>query len=148
MGTPHKHAAVIKAWANGAEIERRDPKGADQEWREWRINATPAWFTEYDYRVKPEPHKWQKEMDAAKAGKTIQYRVRCAGAAWTDWGGAGMYADHPRVWSESYEFRIKPEKVEQKWYVDKGQHLWMPSHVKSNLLLTFEDGKLVAAEVI
>ena len=48
MNTPHKHAALIHAWADGAEIESRDVN-------KWRTSATPMWFTECEYRIKPEP---------------------------------------------------------------------------------------------
>jgi len=46
--TEHRHAALIKAWAEGAEI---------QCWSEgsglWRTNARPQWETYLKYRVKP-----------------------------------------------------------------------------------------------
>ena len=48
MKTPHKHAALIKAWADGAEIEATDCDG-------WRTCSTPMWFPECEYRIKPEP---------------------------------------------------------------------------------------------
>lgn len=47
--TPHKHAEIIKAWADGAEIECRVPG-----WP-WRPSEKPIWHPEYEYRVKPEP---------------------------------------------------------------------------------------------
>ena len=50
MKTPHKHAALIKAWADGAEIEFR--WGCLYDWR--RI-TTPCWDQDCDYRIKPEP---------------------------------------------------------------------------------------------
>lgn len=47
--TPHVHAEVIKAWADGKAIEFRP--GSDYKWR----NAdNPRWVTEYQYRIKPE----------------------------------------------------------------------------------------------
>ena len=49
MKTPHKHAALIKAWADGAEIERRD---SDCYWIS--VNQ-PVWNTDSEYRIKPEP---------------------------------------------------------------------------------------------
>lgn len=48
MKTPHKHAALIKAWADGAEIESMECNG-------WRTSKTPMWFSEIEYRIKPEP---------------------------------------------------------------------------------------------
>lgn len=51
--TPHKHAALIKAWADGETIEYRQ-SGATY-WRELAAGATPAWSTRVDYRIRPEP---------------------------------------------------------------------------------------------
>jgi len=50
---PHVHAEVIKAWADGAEIEYNN--GYDS--RDWRTltNGSPAWHEYVQYRVKPEP---------------------------------------------------------------------------------------------
>ena len=47
---PHKHAELIKAWADGAEIE----------WRHfneevWWPAKTPSWNINCEYRIKPEP---------------------------------------------------------------------------------------------
>lgn len=50
MNKPHKHATLIKAWADGAEIEYLNNETGDFEpiehprWREW-----------LEYRLKPEP---------------------------------------------------------------------------------------------
>ena len=48
MKTPHKHAELIKAWADGAEIE--------VYWNgKWEETASPIWNTQAEYRIKPEP---------------------------------------------------------------------------------------------
>lgn len=47
---PHKHAAVIKAWADGAEIELKVGPGSN-----WQPTNKPAWVDCYEYRVKPTP---------------------------------------------------------------------------------------------
>lgn len=51
MKTPHKHAELIKAWADGAEIEYKEG------WREWKKceGQTPVWDVYTNYRIKPEP---------------------------------------------------------------------------------------------
>lgn len=51
--TPHKHAEVIKAWADGVKIEFRTD--LREEWRELRTSH-PNWKEDFEYRVKPE-HK-------------------------------------------------------------------------------------------
>ena len=50
MKTPHKHADLIKAWADGAEIEYWQPV-----MRQWLTNSTPKWYEDTLYRIKPEP---------------------------------------------------------------------------------------------
>lgn len=51
MNKPHKHAEVIKAWADGAEIEYRDPTLLHPF---WVPTLSPCWIPEFEYRVKPE----------------------------------------------------------------------------------------------
>ncbi len=48
MGKPHKHAELIKAWADGAEIEWFDG-------RTWHVVRSMAWGDDTQYRIKPEP---------------------------------------------------------------------------------------------
>ena len=151
MNKPHVHAEVIKAWADGAEIEYFSsiPK-------QWRPVIHPSWDPRMLYRVKPQPHKWQKEIDAYAAGKTIQCR-------WLD--------ENTPVWREiplkpffftdepDLEYRVKPEPVvkcgnvydtdeislhaEERWYHNKNA----PRYAGA-IKLTFEDEKLVKAEVL
>ena len=46
----HPHCEVIKAWAEGAEIQVKAPGG---DWKD--CSSRPSWYEAYDYRVKPEP---------------------------------------------------------------------------------------------
>jgi hypothetical protein len=51
MKTPHKHAEVIKAWADGAEIEY-----FNTYYGCWMAMKTqPVWDEREKYRIKPEP---------------------------------------------------------------------------------------------
>ncbi len=50
MATPHKYADVIKAWADGHEIEYR-MRGS----RDWVHLSTPSFDASGEYRVKQEP---------------------------------------------------------------------------------------------
>jgi hypothetical protein len=59
MNKPHIHAAVIKAWADGAEIELRVPNTCD-----WRDADAPTWSQNYQYRVKIYP-----KPDVVRYGK-------------------------------------------------------------------------------
>jgi len=47
MGTRHKHADVIIAWANGAEVEYWN-----ESLREWRVHDWPRWYEHLIYRIK------------------------------------------------------------------------------------------------
>lgn len=53
MKTPHKHAALIKAWADGAEIEETFAgQSGDYGWHAFYGN----WEKNYTvFRIKPEP---------------------------------------------------------------------------------------------
>lgn len=46
----HKHAELIKAWADGADIEVRYTSG-------WEDANPPLWCNQYQYRIKPEEKK-------------------------------------------------------------------------------------------
>lgn len=51
MGKPHKHAELIKAWADGAEIQC-----FSEEIDDWLdISEAPRWWPTRQYRIKPEP---------------------------------------------------------------------------------------------
>ena len=47
---PRKYAELIKAWADGAEIQVR-PSSSGQ----WGDCQNPYWAEHYEYRIKPEP---------------------------------------------------------------------------------------------
>lgn len=83
---PHKHAKLIKAWADGAEIELLH-------------------------------------------------------------GGVWVRLDHP-LWNENAQYRRKPESVVQRWLFTEHSMCRNPEVNPANLQLTFEDGKLIAAEVL
>jgi hypothetical protein len=47
----HKHYDTIVAWAEGKQIQWRDPKD-DERWSDIKI---PNWLEDCEYRIKPEP---------------------------------------------------------------------------------------------
>lgn len=51
--TPHPHAEIIKAWADGHRIQFRT--AADAEWLDVQNHSTPAFNTFQEYRIKPRP---------------------------------------------------------------------------------------------
>lgn len=49
---PHKHAALIKAWADNPKLKfEYSHDGGDH----WMVIVNPTWIPEYKYRIKPEP---------------------------------------------------------------------------------------------
>lgn len=55
MNKPHKHCELIKAWADGAEIQF-----FDESTNLWKDTEEPFWHCDLKYRIKPQ---------------TIRYRV-------------------------------------------------------------------------
>jgi len=48
---PHKHCELIKAWADGKQIEIK----YDGIWTDWVFSESPRWLEKQEYRIKPEP---------------------------------------------------------------------------------------------
>ena len=98
---PHKHAELIKAWADGAEIEVYQP--AFGRWEE----AEPAWHTSFEYRIKPpEVAQWRKDMaQALEDGKVVEWGIG-------GWGRSVHKAKdflNPEVHMDEEDYRIRPE---------------------------------------
>ena len=81
MGKPHKHAALIKAWADGATIQFRR---TDSKWRNC-VKNIPAWdkAPDAEYRVKPE---------------TLKYRVALFKEAIGYWSDTTAYEETATEW--------------------------------------------------
>lgn len=47
---PHKHAELIKAWADGVEIQFKRPE--EIKWQDAGHN--PSWYDCFEYRIKPQ----------------------------------------------------------------------------------------------
>ena len=75
MGKPHKHAELIKAWADGAEIQFKFEHLA--EWQ--TLNDVPRWDERIEYRIKPEP-----EPERSKDTELLANLIRSFG--YTTWG--------------------------------------------------------------
>ena len=72
----HKHADVIKAWAEGAKIQLYQI-GMD----DWVDTPTPLWFEVTQYRVKPEP----------KPDVVVRYGAKLRGGLYVEpWGNPNL----------------------------------------------------------
>lgn len=92
MGTPHIHAEIIKAWADGKQIQWQDSVGT---WR--NVNEQhPIWCTDTAYRVKPETIRYRvalfKDVDEGwtDSANSQETAVRCTSSRFfvrwlTDW---------------------------------------------------------------
>ena len=59
---PHKHAELIKAWADGqAEVEYRYPKD-DGSWSLWKDLTQCVFHDWYEYRIKPEITQFNTQL--------------------------------------------------------------------------------------
>ena len=69
---PHKHAELIKAWADGAEIEC-----LVQPSNKWELREQPIWSVDATYRIKPQPIvvEW---LVAPKEVTYFDHAVKCA----------------------------------------------------------------------
>ncbi len=130
MRTPHKHAEVIKAWADGGVIERRCP-GFD-----WEPCNAPIWELDNEYRVKPaefpplpegwtwhNPFDWTPEQFGVEDGWRPAVReVECTGGVkdgwqWTwddgDWSETAKWVIHKNEKTQAYRTKaplpVKPK---------------------------------------
>lgn len=53
MLTPHKHAVIIKAWADGHKIQYKD-------FDDWINDESPVWCEDTEYRVAPTIAKFRR----------------------------------------------------------------------------------------
>lgn len=63
---PRKHAELIKAWADGAEIEYYAP--TDGKWT--AVVSFPSWSDSTHYRIKPQP-----KPDVVRAFRATTYSL-------------------------------------------------------------------------
>ena len=76
MPTTHVHAALIKAWADGAEIQYLHSESGYPDW----ITIThPNWSGDGDYRIKPKPDV-VRYVCAATEGMSLGTEKKC----WAD----------------------------------------------------------------
>lgn len=103
--TPHKHADAIKAWADGALIEWRDPSKTSV----WKLvhENKPHWDSNVEYRPVRCAPKWLHLLMAQDAGKACQ--MRDSDGEWKN----GIWAFD----SEDREYRLKPEPIKFRLFL-------------------------------
>ena len=79
---PHKHAELIKAWADGqVEVEYRYPKD-DGSWSLWKDLIQCVFHDWYEYRIKSEITQFNTQLHPVKelteqSEKDIRHAVSC-----------------------------------------------------------------------
>ena len=69
---PHKHAELIKAWADGAEIQVK----CCGIWHDYSGGDSPIWCPDHEYRIKPEVKPDLVRYYKAIPGSTVnQYNL-------------------------------------------------------------------------
>lgn len=114
----HKHAELIKAWADGAKIQYFSGLGY------WNDIDYPGWLPTEEYRIKPDPRpQWQQDLiDAAKMGKVVEYIVPLS-RHW-GWLRVNDISENFIFGNESGKYRILPEKVIR--------YLWAYKNIKND----------------
>lgn len=112
---PHVHAGLIKAWADGAEIEFRSPfTGA---WVGYGPDEQPSWLEGYEYRIKPDPFAPFKE--ALARGDRVDMRMKKTGHG-RGYGWMELAPGHG-VWSDEFEYRIALPWQDERDAFDRGE---------------------------
>ncbi len=120
----HKHADLIIAWANGAEIEGFDPLANG-----WYPSTYPSWMEENAYRLKPDAFT-QKMIDAYKRGDKIKYRLNVKYASkWNDLD----FVNPEDI--ETYKF----DQLTYKWSIEPKESVYEDPTDDINEILDFFD---------
>ena len=88
--TPHKHADVIKAWADGASVQVRIPDSGrySDKWEDIPKHKIPRWEEMLEYRVKPE-HKPDVVTYSALKGVCEYRRPKIISSSNSNWNHCG-----------------------------------------------------------
>lgn len=125
----HKHAELIKKWADGAEIQVFD--GFFNH--DWVDCYNPSWDDDLEYRIK---NKFQELIDAWKNGAKIQLK---SDNRWVDVGVPS--------WNPDWEYRIKHKHQEFIDAEKEGKQIqifdaitasWVDKRVGKNFIDGFE----------
>ena len=74
---PHKHAKLIKAWADGADIQTKNRLGNPDYEPDWLDDLNPYWGSDIlDFRIKPEQKPDVVEYYQLLRGDNEAQRVR------------------------------------------------------------------------
>lgn len=138
MGTPHKHAEVIKAWADGAEIEYR-PRGSDAD-AAWEAVSAPAFDDDLEFRLKPK-RDWRDDLlDAIEQGHTVNLVIDGKSLRRTHAmdvlptvGREAARKKFAGMWREAY--RVEPKTVTETIEIKSGETRSVPACIGDAIVL-------------
>lgn len=94
--TPHKHAELIKAWADGAEIEY-----FSENTKKWYFDSRPGWDRAIQYRIKPKK-KWYR---------VAFFSRQVEGGELAEWAGITAAPDGEKAFEARIDF--------SRWITDR-----------------------------
>lgn len=121
MTKPHVHAELIKAWADGAEIQFYS--SSRDKWVDL-AGFAPLWCEVSKYRIKPDPHA---EFKAALArGERVDMRAKGLppGRGWIEVPPSFDFKGAPAM-----EFRIALPWQDERDAYDRGEQIQYLSHL-------------------
>lgn len=70
----HKHCELIKAWADGAEIQARETSYFSDDDNVWVEIKTPTWSPYIEYRIKPKTIKYRLFLQHYEGEPTLRLK--------------------------------------------------------------------------
>lgn len=122
---PHKHAELIKAWADGAEIQMKNVNGV------W-IDIYPEWIEDCEYRITP---KSKLNVPDGLIDPKSYYQ------GYEDGKNHAEYRIKPEPKPDLYTYMVVPKE----W---AGYGAWSMGTPNLKLIFDAETGELKAAEVL
>ena len=152
--TEHRHAAVLRAIADGREVQFEDPL-AKVLW----INAsmlglnsvTPLTHPHLNWRVAP--LAWQEALrQAVREGKVVEFRTLTCGGEWlrSNLNDLPDRFDFDVSAADRYRIRPepKPDRVRDKWLYEIGIDDVLIPIAQFRIVHDGKTGKLKSAEVL
>jgi hypothetical protein len=135
MGRPHKHAEVIKAWADGKDVEVRSSFGGT--WARYPGGeGVILWSPDCEYRVF-DPYRHLRE--ALREGKTLEHQSL---GNWVPLRALDEKDPDRTFVLEPEWYRVKPEPLETKVRLElPSVSNFVPTEL--NLSVKHVDGRIV-----
>lgn len=144
---PHKHAELIKAWADGAIIEYQCIDDRD----DWEEDEIPCWNDErFEFRIKPGTNKLS-DHEILRVSKQFNGIPVSTKQSWNKVIIDLARALEVKIFEKNYFTKTKDIICSDYFYYDLDDKQWVGTNLNApNLKLIFdsETGKLKDAEVL